>query len=78
MINNGVIGKEATTEGCEGYEGDEVKDDDVGSIDFLFDDDNDVDEALHLPPRHTSYNIVEENEISLSDLFSGEEEKEKE
>lgn len=85
-----VVGEEVTSEGyegCEGYEvvmneGEEVKDDDVDSVDFLFnedheDDDHD-DEALHLPPHSTSHDIVEDDDVSLSDLFLNEEEEEKE
>ncbi len=88
--NDVVVRDEVTSEGyegCEGYEvvmneGEEVKDDDVDSVDFLFnedheDDDHD-DEALHLPPHSTSHDIVEDDDVSLSDLFLNEEEEEKE
>ncbi len=75
--------EEVTTEGYEGSkvvknQGEEVKDDDVDSIDFLFNDDNedDDDEALHLPPPHnTSHNLEEEDDVSLSDLFFDDQEQ---
>ncbi len=72
--NNDVVAVEEVMS-----EGDEVvKNDDVDSIDFLFnndgyDDDDDVDEALHLPPQYISHNIEEDDDVSLSDLFLDEE-----
>lgn len=80
-----VVIEEVTSEGCEGYdvvknEGEEVKTDDLDSIDFLFNEDNEddeeVDEALHLPPHNTSHNLVGDNDVSLSDFFYSDEEKE--
>jgi hypothetical protein len=74
------MGEEMTSEGYEVVkkEGEEVKDDDADSVDFLFNEDNqdDDDEALHLPPQSTSHDIVEDDDVSLSDLFLGNEEEE--
>lgn len=86
-VDDEVVVEEVTSEGCEGNdgvknEGEEVKDDDVASIDFLFNDNNEdededeVDEALHLPPYNTSHNLIEDDDGSLSDLFFSDEEKE--
>ncbi len=48
-----MVAEEVTSEGYEVVNNkEEVKDDDVDSIDFLFNDnDEDDDEALHLPPH---------------------------